>query len=237
MPRPLSLLFALLLGASLTFGYAPFSLWPLVPLALAGFIYLLSKVEPEMAGKLGFSFGLGWFGAGISWVHVSIADFGGIPLVASIGLMLLLSAYLAIYPALVSHFIKKYFVSAYWPLALPFIWLLFESLRAWLFTGFPWLSLGYSQLHSPLAGWFPVIGEFGVSALVILLSTSLGLYLTKTKYSSALIITSVVYLSGWVLNQHQWSSALGEPVPIAMVQGNIEQSMRWAPEQDAPTMQ
>lgn len=232
-----SLILALLLGASLTLAYAPFSFWPLMPLALTGYLYLLSQSGTEQAFKLGFSFGLGWFGAGISWVHVSIADFGGIPLLASIGLMLLLCSYLALFPAFASKFIKKYFASQFWPLALPFTWLISEGLRAWLLTGFPWLSLGYSQLHSPLFGWFPVIGEFGVSALVVLLAAAFAVWLPRKKYLASGLLATVTLLSGWVLNQYQWSEPKGEPVAIAMVQGNIQQVLRWAPEQNLPTMQ
>jgi apolipoprotein N-acyltransferase len=232
-----SFVLALLLGASLTLAYAPFSFWPLVPIALAGYLYLLSKAEPEQVFKLGFSFGLGWFGAGISWIHVSIADFGGLPLIASIGLMLLLCSYLALFPACASKFLKKYFAFGLWPLALPFIWLIVESLRGWLLTGFPWLSLGYSQLYSPLSGWFPVVGEFGVSALLVLLAAALAVWLPQKKYLASGLLSSITLLSGWVLEQHQWSVPHGKPVAVAMVQGNIKQELRWAPEQDQPTMQ
>lgn len=78
----------MLSGASLTFAYAPFSLWPVTFVALALAIRQLVKTQhPFLTGWL---FGLGWFGAGISWVHVSIADFGGLPVVLSVGLMLIL---------------------------------------------------------------------------------------------------------------------------------------------------
>ncbi|MFT5311976.1 MAG: apolipoprotein N-acyltransferase [Paraglaciecola sp.] len=237
MSNRIPFILALLLGASMTLAYAPFSFWPLVPLALAGYFYLLSQSGSEQAFKLGFCFGLGWFGAGISWVHVSIADFGGIPLFASVSLMLLLCSYLALFPAFASKMIKKYFSCQYWPLALPFMWLISEGLRGYLLTGFPWLSLGYSQLHSPLSGWLPVIGEFGVSALVVLLAAVFAVWLPQKKYLASGVMAGVTLLSGWVLNQHQWSVPKGDPVAIAMVQGNIQQVLRWAPEQDQPTMQ
>ncbi|MFT4938571.1 MAG: apolipoprotein N-acyltransferase [Paraglaciecola sp.] len=230
-------LIVLLLGASLTFAYAPFSIWLILPIALSGYLYLLSKADSGQAFTLGFSFGLGWFGAGISWVHVSIADFGGLPLIASIGLMLMLSGYLALFPAFVSKMIKRYFPTQLWPLALPFIWLFFEFIRSWLFTGFPWLSIGYSQVSGPLSGWLPVIGEFGLSALCIMLAAALADWLPARRYLASALISVVVVLSGWVLDQYQWSSPTGKPVTIAMVQGNIEQALRWTPEQDLPTMQ
>ena len=236
MSFTLKLLSAFLSGALLTFAYAPFSIWWLTFVGFSSFIYLLSTVKKQQTFKLGLTFGLGWFGAGISWVHVSIADFGGIPLIASIGLMILLCGYLAIYPALASFFLHKYFTTKLWPLALPFIWLMFEGLRSWLFTGFPWLSFGYSQIYSPLSGWMPVVGEFGVSGLIALICTVIALWLPAKKWQPVLMLVTVILTSGAALNHYQWTKPTGELVKIAMVQGNIQQALRWIPEQDQPTM-
>jgi apolipoprotein N-acyltransferase len=236
MSLSLKMLLASLLGALLTLAYAPFSFWFVTFLSLTGFIYLLSNALPKQGFKLGFAFGLGWFGAGVSWVHVSIADFGGIPLIGSITLMLLLSAYLALFPALSCYLITKYFTNKLWPIALPFIWLVVEWLRSWFLTGFPWLSLGYSQIQSPLAGWFPVIGEFGVSGLIVLICTVLAIWLADTRWLPSVIVVTVLFVSGVALNQYQWAKPTGKSARIAMVQGNIEQALRWTPQQDQPTM-
>ncbi len=217
-------------------AYAPFSFWFVTFISLTSFILLLNQSIPKHATKLGLAFGLGWFGAGISWVHVSIADFGGIPLVGSMTLMLLLSAYLALYPAMSSYLLTKYFPPKYWPLALPFIWLFIEWLRSWLLTGFPWLSLGYSQIQGPLAGWFPIMGEFGVTALVVLICCTLATDLANKKWLASSVIVATLWLSGSTLNHYQWAKPTGESAKIAMVQGNIEQVIRWTPEQDQPTM-
>jgi apolipoprotein N-acyltransferase len=236
MSFSLKLFFVSLFGALLTLAYAPFSFWFVTFISLTSFIYLLSTSLPNQGFKLGFAFGLGWFGAGVSWVHVSIADFGGIPLIGSIALMFLLSAYLALFPALSCYLVTKYFTRKLWPLALPFIWLVVEWLRSWFLTGFPWLSLGYSQMQSPLAGWFPVIGEFGVSGLIVLICTVLAIWLADNKWLPSVIVVTVLLVSGVALNQYQWAKPNGETARIAMVQGNIEQALRWAPEQDQPTM-
>ena len=236
MSFTLKLALACLSGSLLTLAYAPFSFWFVTFLSLTSFIFLLSNSMPKQGFKLGFAFGLGWFGAGVSWVHVSIADFGGIPLIGSITLMLLLSAYLALFPALSCYLISKYFTHKLWPMALPFIWLLIEWLRSWFLTGFPWLSLGYSQLQGPLAGWFPVIGEFGVSGLIVLICSALAIWLAEKKWLPSSIIVTVLFVSGLALNQYHWAKPTGESARIAMVQGNIEQALRWTPEQDQPTM-
>ena len=208
-----------------------------MPVCLTGFIYQLSTVEKQKAFSTSYAFGLGWFGAGISWVHVSIADFGGLPLIGSLGLMALLVGYLALFPAIAGYLLKRYFVSDSWPLAFPFIWLFFEWLRSWLLTGFPWLSLGYSQTSGPLSGWMPVMGEFGVSGLVIMLCAALATLLPKKQFKPSLLLGFIVLVGGWNLNHIDWVSEQDNPVSVAMVQGNIKQELRWVPEQDRPTME
>jgi apolipoprotein N-acyltransferase len=225
----------MLLGISLTLAYAPFSFWLILPVSLSLFLWHLQQSNSPF--KTGFAFGFGWFGAGVSWVHVSIADFGGIPLIASLLMMAALAAYLALYPALFAFLSKKYIRSAYWPLAMPVIWLVTEWLRGTLFTGFPWLSIGYSQLESPLSGWIPIIGETGLSALVILICASAAVYIPQKKLMAPAVVTATLLISGVVLNQHQWVTPTEKTAKVSLVQGNIAQEMRWVPEQEQPTMQ
>lgn len=224
----------LLSGASLTFAFAPFGIWPVVIPAVALALRQIIKLShrPFLAGWL---FGLGWFGAGVSWVHVSIADFGGLPIIASVGLMVLLSSYLALYPALATVVTLRLFPRRLWPLALPFFWVLSEWLRSWMLSGFPWLSLGYSQIDSPLAGWAPVIGETGITALIIICAAMFGVATNAKNVLHAGLVTLVAYTSGWVLQHHDWVE-VKQTYSVGMAQGNISQSLRWVPEQDEPTM-
>lgn len=236
LPFKLKLLLALLLGALLTFAYAPFSFWPIIFVILPLFIYLLQQTAKQHYLKLGYAFGLGWFGSGMSWVHVSIADFGGLPLIGSLALMLLLCGYLAIYPALACYCLGRYFKASLWPLSFPFIWLASEFLRSWILTGLPWLSLGYSQINGVLAGWLPVIGEFGVTSLIIILSSALAIWLPQKKWTASILLCVVVCISGVTLERIEWTTKTGKFARISMVQGNIEQAIRWTPKQDKPTM-
>lgn len=230
----LTYLLALLSGASLTFAYAPFSIWPVTFFAMAIAIRQLNmSSRPFLTAWL---FGLGWFGAGISWVHVSIADFGGLPIVFSVLLMMLLCGYLALYPAIAMWLAKRYFHAKYWPLALPFIWVVTEWCRSWMLSGFPWLSVGYSQTDSWLAGWMPVIGETGVTALIISLAASLALVKHYKHLIYPLVLVAICFISGFLLKQVHWVTK-DKSYNVAMVQGNIAQSLRWVPEQDAPTME
>ena len=221
----------------MTFGYAPFGIWPVVPCALTAFLLLLQRSTLATSFKLAYCFSFGWFAVGISWVHVSIADFGGLPLIASLALMAMLSGYLALYPSLAFWLLKRRFTPKIWPLAIGLLWLFTEWLRSWMLTGFPWLSIGYSQIDSPLAGWMPVIGETGVSVLVIVLCASLAHSLRSKNWQQTLLLALVVFVSGGILKQYPWAVQHNQPASIAMVQGNIKQELRWAPEEDAPTME
>ena len=145
---------ALVAGLVLTFSYAPFGIWPIVFFSLVALFYcipanLTGKKHAKTAAKYGFIFGLGWFGAGISWVHVSIATFGGMPLIASISLMVLLCSYLSLFPALALWGTTRFSNGSisFAALLLP-CFAISEYLRANLLTGFPWLSFGYTQTDS-----------------------------------------------------------------------------------------
>ncbi|MEM0910850.1 MAG: apolipoprotein N-acyltransferase [Pseudomonadota bacterium] len=227
----------LVLGGSTTLAFAPFDHWALIFPALIAFLVLLAKYSkyPFLDAWL---FGFGYFGVGISWVHVSIATFGGLPLIIGLLLMALLCGYLALYFGIALWCLKRFFKPYLWPLAGPLIWLICEYGRATFLSGFPWLSLGYSQLDSPLSALFPVIGEIGISALMIGLCLALTAIIIERQRAlkttiGYLATTSVVLL---IVSSINWVDNTGKSVSVAMVQGNIEQSMRWRPELDRPTI-
>lgn len=208
-------------------------------LLLPAWLYSLALQKDHILSASWF-FGLGFFGAGISWVHVSIATFGGVHLIVSIFLMLLLCGYLASYIALFAFLLKRFFPISLWPLAAPAIWLLTEWLRAHMLSGFPWLSIGYSQTNSIFSAYYPIIGEIGLSAIIVFIAavlTSAGVLRNKKAYLVSLSVVLVLSVGAVTLKKWPWTSATGEQYSVAMVQGNIEQSMRWRPELDRPTME
>ncbi|WOH37740.1 apolipoprotein N-acyltransferase [Thalassotalea fonticola] len=223
-----ALLFSFLTGTSLVFAFAPFSLWPITFIAVIFWLSQLTDKSPKQAFKLGLSFGFGYFAAGISWVHVSIEQFGGMPLIASIFLMLLLCSYLALYPALAAwlcaKLTKNKSANLYF---LPFAWLVSEYLRSVMLTGFPWLSLGYSQIDSPLSALAPIIGEVGISFTIILMCVVTVQLINRCHKTVNLIIiaiTVVITSSSPLLNV---VDKTGETKSVALVQGNIKQELRW----------
>ena len=141
----------ILAGGLTTLAFAPYTLWWLPLLTQALLVFFLQRAaSARQACLYGFSYGLGWFGVGISWVHVSIDQFGGLPLAGSLGLMALLVGYLALFPLLASGLSYQLRLHRMMPLLFAASWTLAEWLRSVMLTGFPWLSLGYSQTSAGL---------------------------------------------------------------------------------------
>ena len=235
-----ALLAAFLLGAATVLGFAPASLAPLPMLTAAGLLWLWQgAAAPRPAAALGFAFGLGLFLAGVSWVYVSLHQFGAMPAPLAATATLLFCAFLALFPALVGYLQAQSDspIASRQLLLIPALWVLGEWVRDWVFTGFPWLALGYTQAASPLGGYAALAGVFGVSWLVWLCA---GLLLALTRAqgrAAALAGLAFVFGAGYGLKQVEWTQAQGAPVTVSLVQGNIPQEMKWSEERYASTVQ
>lgn len=236
------LILAPALGALAVFGFAPFYWFPLAILALAGLFYLWS-IAPgsKWAALEGFAFGLGFFGTGVSWVYVSLHDFGGMPFAAAVAATALFCALLALFPALAGGLqghLKNTPAALRLMALIPALWALSEWLRGWILTGFPWLAMGYSQPPtSPLSGFASLLGVYGVSLMTALCAGALTLLITGNRRSQAVIAITLVLGSGWALKQVEWVEAVGDPITISLLQGNIEQDIKWRPEQARATLE
>jgi len=231
------LLYSFVLGLSLVFAYAPFSLWWLPFLILPVWLQQLMAATPREVTKRTYAFSLGWFASGISWVHVSIAQFGGMPLIASLLLMLVLCLYLSIYPACASYLSRRFaFNNSINLWLLPAFWMVFEYLRGIVLTGFPWLSLGYTQIDGPLAILVPIIGEIGLTFTVMLFSVLILHLITNTQVKVTLAVSAAIIFALLNIPQHGFVTLNGETTRVALVQGNIKQELKWQPELQWPTM-
>jgi len=228
---------AILAGTVLVAGYAPFSFLPASIISLLALLWLLNNISSRRAAWRGFLFGIGMFGAGTSWVVISIHEFGHTPLPLAVFLTILLVAYLSLFPALFAWSVVR-FRLAEQPLVFlliaPALWALTEWIRGTLMTGFPWLNIGYSQIDTWLSAYAPVVGVYGLGFLLMLSVTAIFLISQCRKISVLLLLT--IWLGGWFLQDIEWATPAGEPLDVSLVQGNVSQLEKFRPEMRAKTM-
>jgi len=227
---------ALLLGALAVLGYAPLYLYPIPILTLAGLFMLWRKAEsPKQMFQLGYFYGLGLFGAGVSWIYVSLHDFGGMPMPAAVFATAAYCAFLALFPA-TAGWVSARFVHLR-AFAMPFAWVLLEWVLNWIFTGFPWMTLGYSQVpYSPLAGLAPILGAFGISLAAAVSAALFAALFSGAHRRPLLIALFALWIVGSILKQIAWGTPVGAPVTVSLLQGNISQDMKWQPEEVRNTL-
>lgn len=230
---------ALLAGGGSVFAYAPFELFPLAFVSLAALYALLERslsaamAHPSRQGfLLGFAWGLGAMLAGVSWLYVALHRFGGMPAPLAALAVALFCAFMACYAGLAGALFGWLRRGRSWQDAPLFasLWLFSEWLRGWLFTGFPWLAVGYSQTPpSPLAGFAPVVGVYALGGLVALVA-ALGVAGVLRRDWRAGALVMALLLAGAGLGQLRWTAPVGAPLSVALVQTNFEQSLKWRPE-------
>ncbi|MDR3476897.1 MAG: apolipoprotein N-acyltransferase [Gammaproteobacteria bacterium] len=236
-------LLALFAGALLTLAFAPFAISPLAIVAPALLLGLWLKVSPKRAFFRGFLFGLGLFCTGVYWVFTSIHTYGDASVLLSVIITAGFMLTLALFPALNGYLFTSCFPknNAFKTLcAFPALWVLFEWARSWALTGFPWLFLGYSQVHTPLKGYAPLLSVYGVS-LAVTLTSSLLVYAYserrhRTKAYKSLIAIMIIWVIGGISSFIPWTKTTGAPVKVSLVQGNIPQSLKWTDEELQPTL-
>ena len=120
-------------------------------------------------------------------------------------------------------------------------WTFAEWLRGQLFTGFPWLATGYAHVDGPLAGFAPVLGVYGVSGFAALVAFGLALLWIKLRSRArpwlAVMLLALPLALGQGLTLLDWSVAHGDPITVRLLQGNIPQDLKFAPEQSRRAMQ
>ena len=231
---------ALGVGALQTFAFAPFGYWPLAIVCPAFLMWQWREARPREAAALGFWFGAGLFGAGTWWLFISIHTMASAPLwltlLLILALVVVLATYYAVLGALAGWLLPR---EPVWRFAagLPALWLLLEWSRGWMLSGFPWLSLGYSLIDSPLAGYAPVLGVYGLSGLALwqaggLLAAWRGGTRLRVVVLACLLL---LWCGGYLLGRIAWTAPSGEPVPVAILQGAIPQDEKWQLENIEPT--
>jgi apolipoprotein N-acyltransferase len=232
-------LLALAAGALHALSFAPWERPWLQVLALALLFALTTHIQrPRAAALLGFLFGLGWFGIGVSWVYISMHVYGQMPALLAGAATAAFCAFLALYPALALGVAQRMARAPFLrlALALPATWALSEWLRGTLFTGFPWLASGYAHTDGPLAGFAPVLGVYGIGFVAALLAGALAIFTLPLRqrgvrgYVWAAGMLALALVGGTLIGQQRWTQPIGAPLKVRLVQANIPQDAKFTTE-------
>jgi len=223
-------------GLLLTLSFAPFDYSYSVLIALVFLFACWRDISAKRAALRGYLFGLGAFGSGVSWVYISMHDFGGAGVFGASLLTGLFAGFWALFPALAGYLSVK-MKGPEQIVLMPLIWMLLEYFRGyWVLNGFPWLHIAYSQLETPLAGYIPVLGVYG-TGFIVALTASMVVEIILSKKSLWLItVLIVLWGTGTLLRNQAWTHEIGRPIRVSMIQGNIAQDQKWRPENKINTL-
>ena len=229
------------LGCLFTAAFEPVGLWALAPALLLPLWYVCLTLPGRAAAQHGFCFGFGLFLCGTYWIYLSVTGPGQGPWWIGAMLVILLTLIMALYLAAATWLINRFGRDRPWRLLLvaPFAWTLVEWLRGWLFSGFPWMSLGYAQIDTTLAGWAPVLGVYGVTLLLVFSSAAALVAIVQRGRQRGLAVGLLLlpWLAGAALMQVGWTAASGTSIRTTVLQAGVGQERKWLPEEREPTKQ
>ncbi len=234
-PSAVRLVLGFVSGALFPLGFAPFEV-PLISILSVGLLsWCLVGANGRLGFWLGYLFGLGKYGVGVSWIYVSINVYGNAPPLLAGLLVVIFVAGLSLMPALLGLLLGRFYRNPgaiLWPVAFSFLWLLHEWLHMWILTGFPWLLLGYAQLGTPLEGFAPLAGVLLVSFAAALTGAGLFSALRSTRWRQRFGCLALVALP-WLLGLGIWSlewTQRFDSIRVALAQGSVPQALKWLPE-------
>ena len=226
----LYVLFAFIAGAASAFAFEPVGWWPLLLVAFAVLCELVDRSKAMSRTLLiGWAFGLGQFVVGLNWIATAFTYQAAMPTWLGWVAVVLLSLYLAIYPALAAGLAWRFGRDNRLALLLVLggAWGITEWLRGSMFTGFPWNPAAAALAPTPLITVTPLIGTYGLSGLVVLLGGAVWLEYYRRWLPLVMILGATTLL--WVLPS---SAVPPDPLTIInvrIVQPNIGQQDKWRP--------
>ena len=229
-------------GAIAVTGFGDLAVFPVPIAALAVLCALwLRAPTPRRAALVGFAFGAGFFLTGVSWVYVSLHDFGMMPAPLAGLATVLFCLYLSLFPAATGALQARFRAGPATRvlLVVPALWALTEWLRGWLFTGFPWLNVGYAQIDGPLAGLLPLVGVYGAGFATLVIAGGLALVATRARAAllPGAMAIAVVFAAGFAGSRIAFTQPAGSPVSVALLQGNVPQELKFVPGRFEATLQ
>lgn len=235
LPPWLVSILAICSGVLLSFSFAPTEWW----LAGCGSIFvlyfLLQSAKPRQAFWIGWLFGLGYFGIGVHWIYYSLHLFGAAIAPLAVLLTLVFVLVMTVFPATCAYLWARSRVPTS-PIgnAVLFaaLWVLAELLRGKIMNGFPWILVGYSQTSGPFGSLAPVVGVYGLSFIVVLVSSAAVVFAkgpSRITTGAFAIIAAPIFLA-LIMNLVHFSEPVKEPLTVRMVQANIAQEMKFSQE-------
>jgi len=227
------------LGALQTLSYVHTWAWWLPVLTLAVLVWRLDGSAPRRAALWGWSYGTGWLLGGVWWLFISMHNYGGLPAplaaLAVLALAAALSLYLAAAAALYAHLRR----ATLWGDAALFaaLFLLAEWARGVLFTGFPWVVLGYSQVDAPLAVLAPWLGVYGLGAVLAWAAAMLAGMARVRPGERPTVVALVVVLLTLPGVAGPWNFTGGSGgLTVALLQTNVQQDEKFSAERLPETL-
>ena len=213
-------------------GFSPFQYPGMTLISIAVLYWHTNRHSAKKQFLLGFFYGLGYFGFGVSWVILSIHDYGHLNYVLALVATLGFVFYLSLYPALMCSLFYLFSVpdkKLLNGLFFSSLWCLSDFLRSTFLTGFPWLLVGTSQMDTPLRSLVPIVGIYGIGLLCVFSCTLLaeatkGPRLHRYCYLIAFVLTLIVPSS---LNTIHWTRIEKKPMEVAVIQGNLAMRDKW----------
>ncbi len=224
-------------------------MWPILLFALVPMLTALQGAAKKRAVGCGLIVGLFHFVTLLYWVVIAVGRYGGFPWYLSCPTLLLLALYMSLF-VIVFALSARFLINNASPLvtvwAVPCIWVGLDWIRSFLFSGFPWMDLGYALWKIPfLIQVADLVGHHGVTFLLVLINVLLALLLNgKLKNVSVLpIVLPVMILlacagSYSAVRWHQTETEMegARRARIGVVQGNIDQGRKWIPEEQKKTV-
>jgi apolipoprotein N-acyltransferase len=229
------------LGALQTWAFVRTAWWPLPWLYIAVLAWRVAAASPKRAACVGWAFGTGWLLAGTWWLFISLHRYGELPAWMAVTAVFALCALLSIYLALAMAAFARFRSHRAGADALLFasVWMLAELARAIIFTGFPWVATGYSQVDAPLAALAPWAGVYGIGFVLAGLSAwaSLASFYAQSKLTALALplgVTAVV-IAFCLLTSFNFTTPT-TTLSLTLIQGNIPQEEKFAAERQAAAL-
>ena len=244
-PSRVHVVLAALLGALHAAGFGPVPNWAVALVALTLLCALMQRASQQGASATGQAglvavFSMVWFGAGLSWLYISMHDVGGMPAPMAALAVILFAAYLSLYPTAATWWAWRTGAAMSAPtlaLRLAGAWTLAEIARGWVFTGFPWLAIGYGQIDGPLEGLAPLGGVYAIGGITVAIASLTATALISGPRRLAPLARTQCLLAAVVLiglplasSPAQWTRPVGPALSVRLLQGNVPQSLKFSPE-------